>query len=144
MIDIIWKDRVLKNPRKIKLKDLNSKKIIECELQDDPENIIEDSDTPINATTLNMMTNAINNQLLNIDTFNADVNKRLEDYKKTKDGEIDAYKNAKNQELEDYKTQKTVDLDAYNEQYKKEFNEKLSNLGSNYVQVIAVEEYTVK
>lgn len=121
-IDIIWKDRKLVNPRKIKLKNIVTEEVIDYEIQDDLENVIEESDTPINATTLNIMTTSINEQMNSFTNFTAEVNENLNNFKTTKESELNEWK----------------------ENYKTEFQNELSNLGSNYLQVIAVEEYTVE
>jgi hypothetical protein len=121
-IDIIWKDRKLVNPRKIKLKNIVTEEVIDYEIQDDLENVIEESDTPINATTLNIMTTSINKQMNSFDNFTAEVNENLNNFKTTKESELNEWK----------------------ENYKTEFQNELSNLGSNYLQVIAVEEYEVE
>lgn len=121
-IDIIWKDRKLVNPRKIKLKNIVTEEVIDYEIQDDLENVIEESDTPINATTLNIMTTSINEQMKSFDNFTAEVNESLNNFKTTKESELNEWK----------------------ENYKTEFQNELSNLGSNYLQVIAVEEYEVE
>lgn len=121
-IDIIWKDRKLVNPRKIKLKNIVTEEVIDYEIQDDLENVIEESDTPINATTLNIMTTSINKQMNSFTNFTAEVNENLNNFKTTKESELNEWK----------------------ENYKTEFQNELSNLGSNYLQVIAVEEYTVE
>lgn len=121
-IDIIWKDRKLVNPRKIKLKNIVTEEVIDYEIQDDLENVIEESDTPINATTLNIMTTSINKQMNSFDNFTAEVNESLNNFKTTKESELNEWK----------------------ENYKTEFQNELSNLGSNYLQVIAVEEYEVE
>ena len=121
-IDIIWKDRKLVNPRKIKLKNLVTEEVIDYEIQDDLENVIEESDTPINATTLNIMTTSINKQMNSFDNFTAEVNENLNNFKTTKESELNEWK----------------------ENYKTDFQNELSNLGSNYLQVIAVEEYEVE
>ena len=121
-INIIWKDRKMVNPRKIKLKNIETGKIVDYEIQDDLENIIEESDTPLNATTLNLMTNAINEQMDRFDNFTAKVNEDLNNFKATKESE----------------------LNEWEKNYKAEFQNELSNLGSNYLQVIAVEEYEVE
>ena len=121
-INIIWKDRKMVNPRKIKLKNIETDKIVDYEIQDDLENILEESDTPLNATTLNLMTNAINEQMDRFDNFTAKVNEDLNNFKTTKESE----------------------LNEWGKNYKAEFQNELSNLGSNYLQVIAVEEYEVE
>ena len=121
-IDIIWKDRKLVNPRKIKLKNIVTEEVIDYEIQDDLENVIEESDTPINATTLNIMTTSINEQMNSFTNFTAEVNENLNNFKTTKESELNEWK----------------------ENYKTEFQNELSNLGSNYLQVIAVEEYEVE
>lgn len=121
-INIIWKDRKMINPRKIKLKNIETGKIVDYEIQDDLENILEESDTPLNATTLNLMTNAINEQMDRFDNFTAKVNEDLNNFKATKENELNEWK----------------------KNYKAEFQNELSNLGSNYLQVIAVEEYEVE
>lgn len=121
-IDIIWKDRKLVNPRKIKLKNIVTEEVIDYEIQDDLENVIEESDTPINATTLNIMTTSINKQMNSFTNFTAEVNESLNNFKTTKESELNEWK----------------------ENYKTEFQNELSNLGSNYLQVIAVEEYEVE
>ena len=121
-INIIWKDRKMVNPRKIKLKNIETGKIVDYEIQDDLENILEESDTPLNATTLNLMTNAINEQMDRFDNFTAKVNEDLNNFKVTKESE----------------------LNEWEKNYKAEFQNELSNLGSNYLQVIAVEEYEVE
>lgn len=121
-INIIWKDRKMVNPRKIKLKNIETGKIVDYEIQDDLENILEESDTPLNATTLNLMTNAINEQMDRFDNFTAKVNEDLNNFKATKESELNEWK----------------------KNYKAEFQNELSNLGSNYLQVIAVEEYEVE
>lgn len=121
-IDIIWKDRKLVNPRKIKLKNIVTEEVIDYEIQDDLENVIEESDTPINATTLNIMTKSINEQMNSFANFTAEVNESLNNFKTTKESELNEWK----------------------ENYKTEFQNELSNLGSNYLQVIAVEEYEVE
>lgn len=121
-IDIIWKDRKLVNPRKIKLKNIVTEEVIDYEIQDDLENVIEESDTPINATTLNIMTTSINKQMNSFDNFTAEVNENLNNFKTTKESELNEWK----------------------ENYKTDFQNELSNLGSNYLQVIAVEEYEVE
>ena len=121
-IDIIWKDRKLVNPRKIKLKNIVTEEVIDYEIQDDLENVIEESDTLINATTLNIMTTSINEQMKSFDNFTAEVNESLNNFKTTKESELNEWK----------------------ENYKTEFQNELSNLGSNYLQVIAVEEYEVE
>mgnify|MGYP000966666955 FL=1 len=121
-INIIWKDRKMVNPRKIKLKNIETGKIVDYEIQDDLENILEESDTPLNATTLNLMTNAINEQMDRFDNFTAKVNEDLNNFKATKESE----------------------LNEWEKNYKAEFQNELSNLGSNYLQVIAVEEYEVE
>ena len=121
-INIIWKDRKMVNPRKIKLKNIETGKIVDYEIQDDLENILEESDTPLNATTLNLMTNAINEQMDRFDNFTAKVNEDLNNFKTTKESE----------------------LNEWEKNYKAEFQNELSNLGSNYLQVIAVEEYEVE
>lgn len=121
-INIIWKDRKMVNPRKIKLKNIETGKIVDYEIQDDLENILEESDTPLNATTLNLMTNAINEQMDRFDNFTAKVNEDLNNFKTTKERELNEWK----------------------KNYKAEFQNELSNLGSNYLQVIAVEEYEVE
>jgi len=121
-IDIIWKDRKLVNPRKIKLKNIVTEEVIDYEIQDDLENVIEESNTPINATTLNIMTTSINEQMNSFTNFTAEVNKSLNNFKTTKESELNEWK----------------------ENYKTEFQNELSNLGSNYLQVIAVEEYEVE
>lgn len=121
-INIIWKDRKMVNPRKIKLKNIETGKIVDYEIQDDLENILEESDTPLNATTLNLMTNAINEQMDRFDNFTAKVNEDLNNFKATKESE----------------------LNEWEKNYKVEFQNELSNLGSNYLQVIAVEEYEVE
>jgi hypothetical protein len=121
-INIIWKDRKMVNPRKIKLKNIETGKIVDYEIQDDLENILEESDTPLNATTLNLMTNAINEQMDRFDNFTAKVNEDLNNFKTTKESELNEWK----------------------KNYKAEFQNELSNLGSNYLQVIAVEEYEVE
>ena len=121
-IDIIWKDRKLVNPRKIKLKNIVTEEVIDYEIQDDLENVIEESDTPINATTLNIMTTSINEQMNSFTNFTAEVNESLNNFKTTKESELNEWK----------------------ENYKTDFQNELSNLGSNYLQVIAVEEYEVE
>mgnify|MGYP000886892857 FL=1 len=121
-IDIVWKDRKLVNPRKIKLKNILTEEVIDYEIQDDLENVIEESDTPINATTLNIMTTSINEQMNSFANFTAEVNESLNNFKTTKESELNEWK----------------------ENYKTEFQNELSNLGSNYLQVIAVEEYEVE
>lgn len=121
-IDIVWKDRKLVNPRKIKLKNIVTEEVIDYEIQDDLENVIEESDTPINATTLNIMTTSINKQMNSFANFTAEVNESLNNLKTTKESELNEWK----------------------ENYKTEFQNELSNLGSNYLQVIAVEEYEVE
>lgn len=121
-IDIVWKDRKLVNPRKIKLKNIVTEEVIDYEIQDDLENVIEESDTPINATTLNIMTTSINKQMNSFANFAAEVNESLNNFKTTKESELNEWK----------------------ENYKTEFQNELSNLGSNYLQVIAVEEYEVE
>ena len=121
-INIIWKDRKMVNPRKIKLKNIETGKIVDYEIQDDLENILEESDTPLNATTLNLMTNAINEQMDRFDNFTAKVNEDLNTFKATKESE----------------------LNEWGKDYKADFQNELSNLGSNYLQVIAVEEYEVE
>lgn len=121
-IDIVWKDRKLVNPRKIKLKNIVTEEVIDYEIQDDLENVIEESDTPINATTLNIMTTSINEQMNSFANFTAKVNESLNNFKTTKESELNEWK----------------------ENYKTEFQNELSNLGSNYLQVIAVEEYEVE
>lgn len=121
-IDIIWKDRKLVNPRKIKLKNIVTEEVIDYEIQDDLENVIEESDTPINATTLNIMTTSINEQMNSFANFSAEVNENLNNFKTTKESELNEWK----------------------ENYKTEFQNELSNLGSNYLQVIAIEEYEVE
>lgn len=122
MIDIIWKDRVLKNPRKIKLKEIDSEKILDYEIQDDPENIIEDSDTPINATTLNIMVGAINGQL----------------------SEYNNWIVQKNNEFKSMLDSKSSEMSVWQNDFETKWENKLSTLGTNIVEVIAVEEYTVK
>ena len=121
-IDIVWKDRKLVNPRKIKLKNIVTEEVIDYEIQDDLENVIEESDTPINATTLNIMTTAINEQMNSFDNFTNEINQELNEFKATKENE----------------------LNEWGENYKTEFQNELSNLSSNYLEVIAVEEYTVE
>lgn len=121
-INIIWKDRKMVNPRKIKLKNIETGKIVDYEIQDDSENILEESDTPLNATTLNLMTNAINEQMDRFDNFTAKINEDLNNFKTTKESE----------------------LNEWGKNYKAEFQNELSNLGNNYLQVIAVEEYEVE
>lgn len=49
-----WKGRKYVNARKKVFKDLDTGKIYNFELQDDPDNIIEDSDTPLSPHCLNM------------------------------------------------------------------------------------------
>lgn len=121
-INIIWKDRKMVNPRKIKLKNIETGKIVDYEIQDDSENILEESDTPLNATTLNLMTNAINEQMDRFDNFTVKINEDLNNFKTTKESELNEWK----------------------KNYKAEFQNELSNLSSNYLQVIAVEEYEVE
>nr|DAN73297.1 MAG TPA: hypothetical protein [Caudoviricetes sp.] len=121
-IDIVWKDRKLVNPRKIKLKNIVTEEVIDYEIQDDLENVIEESDTPINATTLNIMTTSINKQMNSFANFTAEINESLNTFKTTKESELNEWK----------------------ENYKTEFQNELSNLGSNYLQIIAVEEYEVE
>ena len=50
---ILWKDTVKKNPRRIVLKNTTTNENIVFEIQDDTENIEYQSDTPVNATSLN-------------------------------------------------------------------------------------------
>lgn len=49
-----WKGRKYVNARKKVFKDLDTGKIYNFELQDDPNNVIEDSDTPLSPHCLNM------------------------------------------------------------------------------------------
>jgi len=54
-----WKDRKYKNPRKKVFKDLDTGKILNLEVQDDPDNILEESDTPLTDYCLNMAQNEL-------------------------------------------------------------------------------------
>lgn len=49
-----WIDRVYVNARKRVFKNLDTNEILNLELQDDPNNIAKDSDTPLTAHCLNM------------------------------------------------------------------------------------------
>lgn len=51
---INWKDRKYINPRKRVFKNMDTDEILKLEIQDDPENIEEESETPLNAHNLNM------------------------------------------------------------------------------------------
>lgn len=48
-----WKDRKYVNPRKRVFKNMNTNEILNLEIQDDPDNIEEESTTPLNAHNLN-------------------------------------------------------------------------------------------
>ena len=50
---MIWKDRKYINPRKRVFKNMDTNEILNLEIQDDPENIEEESETPLNAHNLN-------------------------------------------------------------------------------------------
>lgn len=60
---IPWKDSKFINPRKKVFKNLDTNEILNLELQDDPDNVIEQSDTPINAHNLNKMQTDIINDM---------------------------------------------------------------------------------
>ncbi len=49
-----WKDREYVNVRKRVFKNLDTNEILNMEIQDDPDNIIEESDTPLTAYCLNL------------------------------------------------------------------------------------------
>lgn len=51
---MIWKDRKYINPRKRVFKNMDTNDILNLELQDDEENIEEESETPLNAHNLNL------------------------------------------------------------------------------------------
>lgn len=51
---IPWEDRKYVNPRKKIFKNLNTGEILELELQDDPNNILKESKTPLIADNLNL------------------------------------------------------------------------------------------
>lgn len=51
---INWKDRKYINPRKRVFKNMDTDEILKLEIQDDPDNIEEESTTPLNAHNLNM------------------------------------------------------------------------------------------
>ena len=51
---MIWKDRKYINPRKRVFKNMDTDEILNLEIQDDPENIEEESETPLNAHNLNL------------------------------------------------------------------------------------------
>lgn len=51
---MIWKDRKYINPRKRVFKNMDTNEILNLEIQDDPDNIEEESTTPLNAHNLNM------------------------------------------------------------------------------------------
>ena len=51
---MIWKDRKYINPRKRVFKNMDTNDILNLELQDDDENIEEESETPLNAHNLNL------------------------------------------------------------------------------------------
>lgn len=50
---MIWKDRKYINPRKRVFKNMDTNEILNLEIQDDPENIEEESETPLNAHNIN-------------------------------------------------------------------------------------------
>lgn len=50
---MIWKDRKCINPRKRVFKNMDTDEILKLEIQDDPDNIEEESTTPLNAHNLN-------------------------------------------------------------------------------------------
>lgn len=60
---IPWKDSKFINPRKKVFKNLDTNEILNLELQDDPDNVIEQSHTPINAHNLNKMQTDIINDM---------------------------------------------------------------------------------
>ncbi len=49
-----WKDRKYINPRKKVFKNLDTNEILNLELQDDPDNIAEESETPLTGHNLNL------------------------------------------------------------------------------------------
>lgn len=49
-----WKDRKYVNPRKKVFKNLDTNEILNLEIQDDPDNILEESETPLTAHNLNL------------------------------------------------------------------------------------------
>ncbi len=51
---MIWKDRKYINPRKRVFKNMDTNEILNLEIQDDLDNIEEESETPLNAHNLNM------------------------------------------------------------------------------------------
>ena len=51
---MIWKDRKYINPRKRVFKNMDTNEILNFEIQDDLDNIEEESTTPLNAHNLNM------------------------------------------------------------------------------------------
>ena len=50
---MIWKDRKYINPRKRVFKNMDTNEILNLEIQDDLDNIAEESETPLNAHNLN-------------------------------------------------------------------------------------------
>ena len=51
---INWEDREYINPRKKIYKNLETNEVLKLEVQDDPDNIKKESNTPLSAYTLNM------------------------------------------------------------------------------------------
>lgn len=51
---MIWKDRKYINPRKRVFKNIDTNEILNLEIQDDPNNIEEESETPLNSHNLNL------------------------------------------------------------------------------------------
>lgn len=49
-----WEDRKYVNPRKKVLKNMDTKEILNVEIQDDPDNISKESATPLTADNLNL------------------------------------------------------------------------------------------
>lgn len=49
-----WKDRKYINPRKKVFKNLDTNEILNLEIQDDPNNILEESETPLTSHNLNL------------------------------------------------------------------------------------------
>lgn len=61
---MIWKDRKYINPRKRVFKNMDTNEILNLEIQDDLENIEEESETPLNSNNLNLAQEELANDLI--------------------------------------------------------------------------------
>lgn len=85
-----WKDRKYINSRKRVFKNIDTGETLILEIQDDPDNILEESETPLTAYNLNLAQQELADELgVNLDAYKDEINTQISNINEAISNKVD-------------------------------------------------------